>query len=322
MTVNGESGFRRDRIGFGIALMLIGTGVFVSMDALVKYLTLEGYPTIQILFFRSLFAFVPVAIFIAYNGGVSSLKTKRPFGHVLRALIGLSAMGVIFYSFKTLPISDVVAIMFAAPIFMTMLSVPMLKEKVGIRRWSAVVVGFIGVLIIVEPGASGIDVAVLIVVFGTVLYSLAMIMVRILSATEPSATIVFYFTVAGTLVMTALLPFGWQDPVGSDWLMLIGVGLVGGTAQLIMTYAIRMAPISVLAPFEYSAMLWALGFDVVLFSLLPETNTLIGAGVVAATGLYIVHRETQLGRRQGTPARYARTRVASADRASTDDTPS
>lgn len=303
-----------DRIGLGIALMLLGIGVFTSMDAVVKYLSLEGYPTIQILFFRSALAFVPVSLFIVANGGFRTLRTQRPFGHVLRAAVGLSAMGVIFWALHTLPISEVVAIMFAAPIFMTVLSIPLLGEKVGIRRWTAVVVGFIGVLVILRPDV-GLDVTVLIVIGGTVLYALAMILVRRLSDTEPSATIVFFFTLAGTLMMAALVPFGWVEPsTPLDWLLLVSVGLIGGTAQLIMTYAIRFAPISVLAPFEYSAMLWAMGFDVVLFSVFPEVATLWGAGIIAATGLYIVHRETRLRARAGTSARLTRVRVVSAER--------
>ncbi|MEQ8666870.1 MAG: DMT family transporter [Rhodospirillales bacterium] len=302
------------RIGLGIALMLIGTGVFVSMDALVKHLTLSGYSTIQILFFRSLFAFVPVSLFISMNGGFSTLKTKRPLGHVMRAAIGLSAMGVIFWAFHTLPISEIVAIMFAAPIFMTVLSIPLLGERVGIRRWIAVIVGFSGVLVIVRPDA-GLDMTQLIVIGGTVLYALAMILVRRLSDTEPSATIVFFFTVAGTLMMAVLLPFGWSTPGSAlDWGLLIAVGLVGGSAQLLITYAIRSAPISVLAPFEYSALLWATGFDILIFGLYPSSGTLWGAGIIAATGLYIVHRETTLGTRQKTGVRLARTRVASAER--------
>jgi len=303
-----------DRIGLGIALMLIGTGVFVSMDALVKHLTLSGYPTVQILFFRSAFAFVPVSIFIAFNGGFATLRTSRPFGHVVRAAVGLSAMGVIFWSFHSLPISEVVAIMFAAPIFMTVLSIPLLGEHVGIRRWSAVFIGFLGVLVIVRPD-TGIEWTVIIVVGGTVLYSLAMILVRRLSDTEPSATIVFFFTLAGTLMMTALVPFFWVDPAsGLDWLMLMSVGFIGGAAQLLITYGIRFAPISVLAPFEYSALIWATGFDVLIFSVYPEAGTLWGAAIIAATGLYIVHRETRLKAREGLPQRLTRVRVASVER--------
>lgn len=294
--------------------MLIGTGVFVTMDALVKHLTIEGYSTVQVLFFRSAFAFIPVSIFIAMNGGMKTLRTRRPFGHVLRAAVGLSAMGIIFWALHTLPISEVVAIMFAAPIFMTVMSIPLLGERVGIRRWSAVIIGFIGVVVILRPDA-GLDWTVMIVIGGTALYALAMILVRRLSDTEPSATIVFFFTLAGTMMMTAIVPFFWINPeTAIDWLKLIGVGIIGGLAQLLITYAIRFAPISVLAPFEYSAIVWATGFDVILFSVLPEAATLWGAAIIAATGLYIVHRETNLNRRAGTTQRQTRVRVASVER--------
>lgn len=301
------------RYGVGIGLMVLSVGVFVSMDAVVKHLALAGFPTLQILFFRSVFAFFPIMVLVMMQGGPRTLATRRPFGHLVRALIGMTAMGSFFYAYKELPLSDAVAISFAAPIFMTALSVPLLKEPVGIRRWTAVLIGFVGVVVMVRP-TGDVQTASIIVLFGTAFYALAMITVRRLSATESSAAIVFYFTIAGTVLTGVLLPWNWVTPDATALLMLAGVGLLGGIAQILMTTAIKAAPIAVLAPFEYTALVWAAGFDIVFWGLFPAVNTLWGAGVVAATGLYIVHRETKLGVRKRFPARFSRIKVSVSER--------
>lgn len=303
----------QNRIGLGIALMVVSLCLFVSMDALIKHLSLGGYTTFQILFFRNAFAFIPIGLLVMQQGGISSLATKRPFGHLVRALIGLTAMGGFFYSLQELALSDLVAISFAAPLFMTALSVPLLKEKVGVRRWAAVIIGFMGVMVMVKPSAN-IEFASLIALGATVFYALAMIAVRNLSKSETSASIVFYFTVIGTVVSGILMATHWETPDMNGLLLLIAVGLVGGTAQIVMTSAIKAAPIAILAPFEYTALLWAAGFDIFIWNVFPAPNTLWGAMIVAATGLYIVHRETSLNVRARFPARFTRVRVSSVER--------
>jgi len=302
-----------NRIGLGITLMVLSLCLFVSMDALIKHLTLGGYTTFQILFFRNAVAFIPIGLLVMQQGGMASLATKRPLGHLVRSLVGLTAMGGFFYSLKVLAVSDLVAISFAAPLFMTALSVPLLKEKVGVRRWVAVIIGFVGVLVMVKPSAN-IEFASLIALGATVFYALAMIAVRNLSKTETSAAIVFYFTVVGTVVSGILMVTHWETPDTNGLLLLIAVGLIGGTAQIVMTAAIKSAPIAILAPFEYTALLWATGFDIAIWNVFPAPNTLWGAAIVAATGLYIVHRETRLNVRARFPARFSRIRVSSAER--------
>ena len=241
------------------------------------------------------------------------MATKRPIGHLTRALIGLIAMASFFYAYKTLPLSDAIAISFAAPLFMTAMSVPMLGESVGIRRWLAVLIGFVGVLFMVQP-STNMELGAIVVLCGTVFYALAMIMVRKLSATETSVSIVFYFTVAGSVISGVAMFWLWEQPLPGDWWLLISVGVLGGIAQLVMTAAIRAAPIAILAPFEYTALLWGAGFDILIWGLFPTANTLWGAAVVVATGLYIVHRETRLGVRAHFPARFSRIRVSMGER--------
>ena len=302
-----------DRIGVGIALMVISIGVFTTMDAVVKHIGQSGYHTAQIIFFRNVFAFIPLLYIISRQGGIAALKTKRPGGHFLRTLYGLTAMSAFFYGYKTLPLADAISISFAAPLFMTALSVPMLAEKVGIRRWIAVLVGFVGVLIMVRPSAN-MDPTSLIMLGGTVFFALAMIAVRQLSRTETSASIVFYFTLIGSLLFGAMMPWVWKAPDLTDFAILASIGIIGGSAQLLMTNAVKAAPIAILAPFEYTALLWATGFDIVIWSVFPSAYTLIGAAILVTTGLYILHRETRRGSRAKFPARFSRIRVTMGER--------
>ncbi|MGF1612251.1 MAG: DMT family transporter [Kiloniellales bacterium] len=283
----------------GIAFMVLSVGLFAVMDGLVKWLG-AGYPTMQIVFFRSLFAFVPLAVFIFRDGIGPALRVRDPWGHALRCGIGIVAMTVFFYAYANMPLADVIALAFAAPIFVTALSVPLLGERVGMRRWSAVLVGFGGVLIMVQPGGGMFDPLAGLVLFGTVFYALAMILVRKLARTETNTSIVFYFTLACTLLAAGFLPFQWVTPSWSDLAMLIAVGLIGGLAQITMTMAFRYAEVAVIMPFEYSAMIWAVAIGFIFWGELPGLNIWIGVAVVMASGLYIVYREANLGLPRGT----------------------
>ncbi|BBK41422.1 membrane protein [Allostella vacuolata] len=282
-----------DQPGRGIVLMLAAVACFVVMDALIKWLS-ATYPTLQVVFFRSLFALVPIAVLIAQQGGIARLRTERPGLHALRCLVGFGSMLCFFHAFRVMPLADVIAIGFAAPLFVTALSVPLLKEKVGIRRWSAVVVGFAGVLIMVRPGVDIFEVGAGIALLGTVLYSLAMILMRDLGRTDSTAAITFYFTMSGTIVAGLAMPFSWVQPVGLDWALLILVGLIGGVAQLLMTQAFRLTPVAVIAPFDYTAMLWGTALGYMVWGEIPDALLWVGAAIVAASGLYIVYRETRL----------------------------
>ncbi len=285
-------------VGRGIAYMVIAVGLFTIMDALVKWLG-ATYPTMQIVFFRSVFAFVPLAIFVMRTGSLASLGTRRPLGHVLRSFIGLAALSSFFYAYAHMPLANVVAIGFAAPLFITALSVPLLGEAVGPRRWGAVAVGFVGVIIMVRPDTGLFDRVALIALAGSVFYALAMIFVRKLSKTETSAAIVFYYSLASSLVAGAFMPVQWVTPRAEDWALLILVGLVGGVAQIFMTNAFRNAPVAVIAPFDYTTMIWAAMLGFFVWGDIPGANVWVGVAIVAGSGIYIVRREAQLGVRRG-----------------------
>lgn len=274
----------------GVGLLLLAVLVFSVMDALIKWLA-AGYPVMQIVFFRSIFAFIPCAILIARSGGLASLATRKPGAHVLRSMIGVVAMVCMFYAFSVMRLVDVVAIGFSSPLFVTALSVPLLGEFVGWRRWSAVGVGFMGVLVMVRPGVAVFEPTALIALAGALCMALAMIAVRRLCATETSASILFYFTLATTTVSGLAMPFQWVTPDAIDLALLACVGLLGGTAHLTLVEAYRRAEVSLLAPFDYSAMIWVALFGYLVWDESPDAWIVTGVAIVIASGLYILRRE-------------------------------
>lgn len=276
----------------GIGFMILAVSLFGCMDALVKWLT-AGYPVLQIMFFRSLCALIPILWMVARGtGGFAVLRTRRLGAHAMRSGFGLAAMFGFFSAYQFMPLADVTAIAFSGPIFIAGLSVWLLGERVGLHRWSAIVVGFIGMLVIVRPGPGMLQNGALLVVAATLLYALAMIQIRKLSATEPSTAIAFYFTAFCTVATALVLPFVWITPDWRDLPLLLGVGLFGGAAQLFMTRAYSLAPAAVVAPFDYTHLLWSVLFGWYLWSDFPDAQTWIGCAIVVASGLYILWRET------------------------------
>ncbi|MFN4088169.1 MAG: DMT family transporter [Alphaproteobacteria bacterium] len=276
-------------------LCIIGAALlFTSSHAAIK-LEASTFHVVQIVFFRSLFAFVPLAPFL-WRSGVDLLKTSRPALHAGRCVAGITSMFAYFYALGFLPLADLTAINFTMPLFVTALSVPLLAERVGWRRWTAVAVGFGGVLLITRPGGGMLDPMILIALFSAFGYAVAVICMRRLGSTESSATTTFYFTAAGAVVSGALLPFVWQTPSGVEWAVLIGIGVVSGGAQLMMTFGYRQAPAAIVAPFDYVALVWAALLGFVIWGDVPTVWVVSGAAIVIASGLYILRRETKLAR--------------------------
>ena len=274
--------------------MLLAVAIFSCMDALIKWLS-ATYPTIEIVFFRSCFAFVPLLAALL-KGGRGALRTRRPLAQAGRAMVGLVSMVAFFYCFRIMPLADVFGIAFSAPLFVTALSVPLLGERVGIRRWSAVAVGFVGVLIMLRPDSGVFASASWIALFATVLYALGQIFVRDLTKTETTTGIVFYVTLTTTVASAVAMPFQWVTPSAVDAPLLAAVGILGGVAQLAFTRAFRLAPAAVISPFDYTGLLYAAVIGYAVWGDVPTLPFLIGAAIVIASGLYILHRETRLGR--------------------------
>lgn len=276
-----------------IVLMASSVAIFAAMDALVKDLGTR-YPTLQVMFFRSLLAFVPIMLLVLHSGSLRELRMQNPTGHLLRSLVGVIAMFCFFYSYSRMPLAEVVAISFAAPVFVVALSVPLLGEPVGLRRWTAVVVGFIGVMIMLQPGPGLLKSIAVVPLLGTLFFALAMIVLRKLGRTETSASVAFTFTLSCTLVSACALPFVWVTPGLLDLGLLVTVGLLGGVAQILMTVAFKHADIAVIAPFEYTAIVWATLFGYVFWSEVPGLNIWLGVAIVMASGLFILFREANL----------------------------
>lgn len=286
--------------GLGIALRVAAMFCMAGLAALVKWCSAKGVPVLEIIFFRNAFAFVPVLLYIWKTSGFGVLKTRRPVGHFMRSSVGLVAMVCGFTAVSMLPLTQSTSISFSSPLFMTALSALILHEPVGRHRWAAVSVGFIGVVIMVHPDPShfaGVG-----VIFGLVSalgVAGAMIAIRELGATEPGPTIVFYFTLAGAVVGLASLPFGWVMPDLQTLILLICIGLLGGIGQLLLTEALRRATVAVIAPFDYTQLVWASLIGFFVWQETPQALTWLGALVVAASGIYILWRETRRFRPEG-----------------------
>jgi drug/metabolite transporter (DMT)-like permease len=289
-----------------IVCVVVAMLLFTVLDAMVKYLAARGYSTWQLVFCRSLFSFVVILPLVHAQGGRRVLATRRPLDHLSRAAVGMAALWCWFYAYRNMPLADAYALSFSAPLFMTALSMPMLGEPVGRHRWAAVLVGLAGVVIMIQPGSGVFGVSALVVLLSALLYALAMILLRALGATESTLRTVFYFTLFCTVVSAASLPFTGQLPRSwGDAGLLVGIGLLGGVAQLFLTEAYRSAPVSIVAPFDYSAMLWAVLLGMAVFGDRPGWPVLSGAAVVIASGLYILHRESVRGAGPRWPAEPA-----------------
>ncbi|HEY0650998.1 DMT family transporter [Phenylobacterium sp.] len=279
-------------VAFGIAFRVAAMACMACLSALVKWTGSRGIPVFEIILFRNLFAFVPLGLYIWRTTGFEVLRTKRPFGHLARSAVGLTGMVCGFSAVQHLPLTEATALQFTSPLFMTALSALLLSEKVGRHRWAAVFVGFIGVLIMARPLPGQMNVpGVTLGVLSALGAAGAMVAIRQISDTERGPTIVFYFTLGGALLGLVGSAFHWVTPDPQTLGLLILAGLIGGVGQLFLTEALRQAPIGVIAPFDYTQLIWATGLGLVIWGELPHPLTLVGAVIVAASGVYILHRE-------------------------------
>ncbi|MCB1475811.1 MAG: DMT family transporter [Rhodobiaceae bacterium] len=285
----------------GIAFKLLSVTFFSLMMVGIK-LASGTVPTGQIVFSRSLFGFVPLFAMLAVQGQmVPALKTSKPLGHVWRGFVGGIAMAGSFLSLHYLALHDAVAISYAAPLLAVLLAPFLLNERVGKVRISAVVIGLGGVLLIVSPhlGESLEMSAPIVGAFFALIAALAaafaMIQVRHLTQSETNASIIFYFSLVTTVGSLFTLPLGWVVPDLREGLLLVGLGLAGGLGQICLTQSYRLAPVSVVAPFDYTSMIFAVAFGVLLFDEVPGPVVLTGAAIVIGAGIFVILRERWLG---------------------------
>ena len=271
------------------------------MSALIRHIG-TAVPAGEVVCFRAFFNLVPLLAWLAYEGHlVSAVKTRHPLGHFLRSFTGILAMFFMFTGLALLPLAESTAISFAMPLIAVAFAALFLKEQVRAFRWIAVVVGLAGVLIILWPRFGGGDltstaaVGALASLIGAVLSAAAIVQIRRLTHTETTGAIVFYFSVYSTLMSFATLPFGWVVPEATTALLLIAIGVLGGVAQMLMTQSYRYADASMLAPFDYTAIIWALALGFLAFHEVPGPLVLAGSAVVISAGLAVIWRERRLG---------------------------
>ncbi|MCV2871300.1 DMT family transporter [Defluviimonas sp. WL0050] len=288
----------------GIALKLCSVAVFMTMASLIKAAS-HAVPPGEAVFFRSAFAIPVILIWlIATRGLKSGLATRNPLGHFWRGLMGTVAMGFGFAGLGLLPLPEVTAIGYAAPLLTVVFAAMFLGENVRMFRIFTVAIGMAGVLIILSPRLTALSagelgateaLGAIVVLVGAIFAALAQVFVRRLVAEEKVSAIVFYFSVNSALLSLISLPFGWTMPDPASAAMLIGAGLFGGLGQVLLTSSYRHADASVIAPFEYASMLLALGVGYVVFDEVPTRIVLGGAALVVFAGILIIWRERQLG---------------------------
>jgi len=286
----------------GIVLMVSAISLFSVMGSLIK--AADRIPAGEAVFFRSFWAMPVILVWLWSRRELrDGLRTANWRNHAVRGLAGSCAMGLGFYGLRLLPFPEVTAIRFATPILIVIFAALILKERLRLVRLSAVGVGLIGVMIVMWPRLQfqGGDMALtgaLVTLGSAALAALAQVFIKSMAGTERTAAIVFYFSLTATSLSLLTLPFGWVMPQGREWVWLIGAGLFGGLGQILLTAGYRFADASVLAPFTYVSMIWALLIGYFVFSEVPTVPMLGGAALVIAAGVAIVLRERQLGLRR------------------------
>ncbi len=287
----------------GIALKIASVCVFVGMASLIKA-TSDHMPPGQAVFFRSFFALPVIIAWLWMRHELSTgLRTVSPFGHVWRGVVGTSAMGLGFAGLGLLPLPEVTAIGYATPILVVVFAAMFLGEDVRLFRLSMVALGMLGVVIVLSPRLSlgGTDtthaeaLGAMIVLMSAVCAALAQVFVLKMVATETTSAIVFWFSITATLMSLLTLPWGWVIPAPREAMLLILAGVLGGAGQILLTSSYREADASLIAPFEYSSMLLALGVGYIIFDEIPSTTMLVGAAIIITAGIAIILRERQLG---------------------------
>lgn len=282
---------RLDNVPLGILYMVLSTILFGAVNAIVKW-EVAIYPVGEVAFFRAIFALIPVLLFVLPRRGFDVFRTDRFRDHFRRAASQLGSMTCIFFAFKLMPLAGATAISFSAPLLTTLLSILLLKEKVGIHRWSALVVGFAGVLLVTRPGAGEFQWGAVFALGNAILISTVAIAIRQMSLTELSDTLIVYQCLLLVPLTALLLPFGFTTPTALDFLLLTALGVINGIAQFCWTKALHLAPASAVTPFNYLSLIWAIIVGFLIWGDRPTSDLILGSAIVVGSGLYLLWRET------------------------------
>lgn len=283
----------------GIAIMLFAVATLSVMDAGMKLLA-PHYPPMQVAALRGLSSWPLIAAWVLLTVPASSLLRVRWPLHLLRGALAIGMLASFAYALRTLPLSTAYALFFVAPLLITALSVPFLGERVGPRRWVAIAIGLIGVLVILRPSGEGMwslpGLAVLAAAFG---YAVSAITVRVLGRSDSTQAMVFWLVTLLGLGAGLLAAAQWQPIAPAHWWIVAGIGITGALGQWAVTEAFRDGEASAIAPFEYSALAWGAALDLALWGVLPGMLTWIGAGIIVVSGLYLAWRERVVERTAG-----------------------
>jgi len=282
-------------VGHGILLMLLTMVFFVAADAVAKYLT-RSYPVIEVTWGRFVFHLALLLPFLAARRDLSVFRTKALRLQLTRSLLQIGSTVLYFFGIALLPLATATVIAFAQPLLLTVFSVPLLGEKVGVRRWSAVLIGFLGVLVIVRPGGGatlGVSHWAMLLPLATAAISaFYQIATRLVARTDAVETSLFFTAVSGAVVMTIAVPFVWRAPDLAGWCLMMATGFLAGAGHYCIINAFKRAPASVLAPFSFTQLIWATALGYLIFGDLPDGATLLGAAIIVGSGLYVFYRES------------------------------
>jgi len=275
--------------------MAAGMFLFSAVDTQAKFLTATLHP-IQIVWSRQLGLLIGVLILLALRG-VAILHTRHPGLQILRGGLAASSATLFIVAVSFVPLADAVAVSFVAPFIVTVLGALVLREPVGIRRWAAVTIGFLGTMIVIRPGLGVIHPAVVLVLLAATLFALRQILSRVLSSSDRTVTTLAYTALVGSLVLTVPLPFVWQWPTSAvEVALLVGIAIMAALAELLVIKALEVAQAVVVAPVQYTLLIWGTMYGYLVFSQLPDLWTWVGALIIVATGFYTLHRERVVAR--------------------------
>ena len=286
-----------NKIGLGIGIASLSMFCYAVMESASKLLTAGYHPT-QILLFRIVVALVIVAVLARNRGGWSVVRSARPGLQALRSGLGCASMMASIFAYSVLPLADVLAVVYSAPILVTLLSVPILGEVVGVRRSVAAGVGFLGVLLVVQPGRALTDPMVALPLVGMVCYAVAVTLTRKVGRSDRSVTTLLYTQLAFLVICLPFQPFVWVTPSGGDLALFAVVAASGALAQLFLTLAYSSSPPAMIAPFDYTTIFWATLLGFAIWGHVPGTQSLVGMAIIVMSGVYIALRELSLGRKR------------------------
>src|SRR5580704_2985080 len=287
-----KSTVRQEHIPLGILHMLVATVLFAGSSALTKWLV-QAYPIGEVLFVRAVTSLVGASLVILPYAGLAVFRTKRLRDHLVRGVSQSCSQLFLVIAFSLMPLASAVAINFSAPLFATIAAILLLKETVGPVRWGALIVGFLGVLLVSTPGVDAFGTGSLFALANAVLFGTVTVGVRGMTATESTETLTLYQFVLLTVVFTASLPLGWVAPNAADWGAMVANGLGNAVGQYLWTRALHLAPTSAVVPFNYFSLVWAIVLGFVVWGDIPPVTLIAGSAIVAGSGMFLLWHESR-----------------------------